>query len=362
MPTRATVMRSILAACLLAWPAEVRAQDPSPPEPPGEPQPGEPARARVAVLLLATGDLDAQVADGLAELLIGAVAERGGVRIIGKEEFQAQLGQGDAGTLECIGSMACLGRVGVQLDVTEVIAGTVARDGARWVFNVNRVDVRRGEITGRVFREVDGELGDVADALSAAVPELYRAPVRTATLVIACDVMGAEVSLDGAVLGAVRGELREAGVEAGRREVRVSAPGYRTWRREVRFAEGAEVHLEARLVPSVVEEISPFAWIAGGLALAALVPAIALGVSSQATLAPTPEERASMAVTRAELLAFYDAREREAIAADVLFALGGAAAVATLVAFLVPERRVVGEEEISLRPALGGVSVGGRFR
>lgn len=362
MPTRATVMRSLLAACLLAWPAGACAQDPDPAEPPGERQPGpEPARARVAVLLLATGGLDAQVADGLAELLIGAVAERGGVRIIGKEEFQAQLGQGDAGTLECIGSMACLGRVGVQLDVTEVIAGTVARDGARWVFNVNRVDVRRGEIAGRVFREVDGELGEVADALSAAVPELYRAPVRTATLVIACDVTGAEVSLDGAVLGAVHGELREEGVEPGRREVRVSAPGHRTWRREVRFAEGAEVHLEARLAPSVVEEISPFAWIAGGLSLAALGPAIALGVSSQAQLEPTPEERGSMAVTRAELLGFYETREREAIAADVLFAIGGAAAVASLIAFLVPERRVV-EEEVSLRPALGGVSLGGRFR
>ncbi len=313
------------------------------------------------MLLLPIGELDAATADGLAELLIGAIAARGGLRIIGREEFQAQLGQADAGTLECIGSMACLGRVGVQLGVQEVVAGTLARQGNHWVFNVNRVDVRRGEIAGRVFREVDGELGDVADALAAAVPELYTAPVRTATLVIACDVPGAEVSLDGVVLGRVEGELREEGIEAGEREVRVRAEGRRPWRRTVRFAPGAEVHLEARLVPAVTESISPLAWILGATAIAAFVPAIALGASSQDQLAASYEQRRAMELTRAGLLGFYAAREREAIAADVLFAIAGAAAIASFVFFLVPERHA-DDGSVALRASPGGLVLAGRFR
>lgn len=365
------VARFLLAACVLGVVApatRVRAQETTPQETTQSSEPSEPAREsdeareRVAVLLLPTGELDPAVADGLAEVLIGAVAARGGVRIIGNEELQAQLGQGDASTLECIGSMACLGRVGVQLAVQEVVAGTLARQGERWVFNVNRVDVRRGEIVGRVFREVDGDLAEVADALSAAVPELYATPVRTATLVIACEASGAEASLDGVLLGTIDGELREEGIAAGQHELRVSAPGHRAWRREVRFTEGAEVHVDARLVPSITESISPLAWIAGGVAVAAFVPALALGVSSQSQLELTSDQRSSMEVTRAELLDYYRAREHEAIAADVLFAIAGVAAIVSTVSFLVPERHVADEETLSLHPSLGGVVLSGRFR
>ena len=68
-----------------------------------------------------------ELADALTELMIGEIAVRGGVSIVGKEEFQAQLGQTEARSLECIGSAACLGRVGVELQVDEVVAGTVGR-------------------------------------------------------------------------------------------------------------------------------------------------------------------------------------------------------------------------------------------
>ena len=172
-------------------------------------------RRRVAVLILAAGGgVDPSMADGLSELLVGALAVQGGVTIVGKEEFQAQLGQGDEGTLDCISSLACLGRVGVQLDVVEVVAGTLAHRDERWVFNLNRVDVRTGEIVGRVFREVEGDLGAVADALNAAIPELYApapepeppvppAPLEPApgALVLSTPVDGAEVAIEGALVG-----------------------------------------------------------------------------------------------------------------------------------------------------------------
>ncbi len=333
---------------------------------------------RVLVLLVPTGGLEPDLADGLGELLIGGVAaRRPGVRIVGKEELQAQLGQDDAQTLECIGSMACLGRVGVQLGVVEVIAGTLARREPRWVFNLNRVDVRRGAIVGRVFREVEGDLGAVADALAAALPELYAPPEpddhepaqrepeereapRPATLVLSCDVTGAEVSVDGAVVGTLNGTLRADGLTPGRHIVRITTLGRIPWQREVQLAAGAEVQLEARLTPEVSETPSPWLWIAGGVAVAALGAALPLGVLSQGQLAPSLDERRSMQVTRAEVLSFYRAREREAIAADLLFALGGAALIGAVVAFFFPERHGA-TTRVSVRPGFGGALVGGRF-
>jgi hypothetical protein len=318
-------------------------------------------RPRVAVLLLATGDLDPTTADGLTELLIGALAARGGVRILGREEFQAQLGQGDAGTLDCISSMACMGRVGVQLDVVEVIAGTLAQRSGTWTFNLNRVDVRRGELAGRVFRDVEGDLGAVADALQAAIPQLYERLEPLGAIVIESPT-SAEILLDGELIGSADGSpFHLTDVSPGPHEVRVQLAGYIPWSRVVRVASGAELHLEARLVENVSESIHPLVWIGGGVAAAALAAAIVLGVSSQSTWEVTLQQRLSGDVTRAELAAYYDTRQTEAIAADILFGVAGAAAIASMVAIFFPERRRVSGGQVSLLPAPGGATLLGRF-
>lgn len=337
-----------------------------------EPPATTPDRRRIAVLILpASPEVDPAMADGLSELLVGALAARGGVTIVGKEEFQAQLGQGDAGTLECISSMACLGRVGVQLDVVEVIAGTLAHREGRWVFNLNRVDVPRGEIAGRVFREVEGDLGAVADALNAAIPELYAPPAppepdvppappepAPGTLVLACAVEGAEVSVDGALVGHTSaGGLRHE-LPPGSFDVRVAARGHHLWRRSVRVIAGREVTIAAELEPAYEESPSPLLWIGLGVAAASFGAGLGLGVHSQETLDFTDAQRASGDVLRAELVSFYESREREAIAADVLFAIAGAAAIAAFVAAFFPDRRRR-DDVVAILPAPGGLVVRG---
>ncbi|RZO47854.1 MAG: PEGA domain-containing protein [Sandaracinaceae bacterium] len=339
--------------------------------PPGIPPAAEleSPQLRVAVLLLPTGEVDETAAEGLGELLIGAVASRGGVRIVGREEFQAQLGQGDAGTLECVSSMTCLGRVGVQLGVREVIAGTLAHRGDEWIFNINRVDVREGALMGRVFREVRGDLGAVADALGAAVPELYEPPRSPGVLVFAGAPAGAEVTLDGVLVGRLSSEpLRREDVEPGRHEIRVEAPGHAPWSRVIQLSSGAEVHLEPTLaalsapVERVEESIHPLFFVGAGVSAAALGVAIALGVSSQDGFDPLgADARQEGEVSRAEAVAFYEARGREATGANVLFVVAGLAAITGVVALFFPVRVVLtdGEAGASLQLAPGGLE--GRF-
>lgn len=341
-------------------------EDPTPADPP--------ARRRVAVLILAAGGgVDPSMADGLSELLVGALAARGGVTIVGKEEFQAQLGQGDEGTLECISSMTCLGRVGVQLDVVEVVAGTLAHRDERWVFNLNRVDVPRGEVVGRVFREVEGDLGAVADALNAAIPELYAPPPtpepevppappepEPGVLVLATGVDGAEVAVDGGLVGRTEdGRLRHE-LPAGAVSLRVAARGYHVWTREVRVVAGRELRLSVDLDEAWEESIHPLFWIGGGVSVASLAAGIALGVLSQQALDFTDAQRASGDVLRADLVAYYDARAREAIGADVLFALAGAAAIASVVSLFFPERRRA-TRAVAVLPTPNGLLVEGAF-
>jgi hypothetical protein len=331
----------------------------------GVPGGEEPAfQPRIAVLMLPIGEVDAATADALGELLIAAVAARGdGIRIVGKEEFQAQLGHGDSGTVECIESAACLGRTGVELGVVEVIAGTISRrteaDGTlAWAFNLNRLDVRTGEVLGRVFREVRGDLGALLDALEESFPELYARRVQPGRLVVRATAHGAVVELDGALVGTFDGEpVRRETVEPGHHVVRVRAPGHREYVREIEIEEAATVMLEAALAPAGAWTASPLVWVGSSVASLAAIFAIGLAIASQAS----PDPSLSM---RETIDSFYPAREAEAIAADVLFGVAGAAAIVGVVGLFlsgVPEEPPPARAWIAPTPYGVALGAGGRF-
>ena len=50
------------------------------------------AGEKIAVLVVATADKDAELADNLTEVIIAYAAQHGGFEIAGKEEFRARLG------------------------------------------------------------------------------------------------------------------------------------------------------------------------------------------------------------------------------------------------------------------------------
>lgn len=287
--------------------------------PPPDPTP------RVAVLLLAARGAEPETADALTEVAIGAVAARGGATILGKEELQTQLGQGEARSMECVTSTACLGRVGVELGVDEVVAGTVGRRGETWVFNLNRIDIHSGELVGRAFREVEGDLGAVAAAIQEMVPGLYEVEEREpATLLVSANVQRAEITIDGVLVGIYRGEpVRLDDVSPGRHRVAVSAPGHADWARAVNVGEGSTLEIEATLEGLTAEpHRSPLLWVGTGLAVVAGVTGLAFGVKSQ--------DEPGDGLTRVEAMRFVDDRERDARIAHVSFGVAAVGA-ATLV-------------------------------
>lgn len=353
------VTGALVVALALAIGASARAQDVTPAVELATPTP-EP----IAVLLLPSGDVDASVADALTELLIAAVAQRGGATIVGKEEFQAQLGQGDASTAECLESVTCLGRIGVALGVREVIAGTIGHHGTTWAFALNRIDLRSGVTQGRVFREVEGDLADVVRTLPESVDDLYIETIEPGRLVVRASVEGAEVSLDGAFIGTiVAGEpVRRDLLAPGEHEVVVRAHGHASYRRTIDIEAGTTFAVEAELValPHHGFEVPAVTWVFGGVAFASLAAAIGLGVSSTTQ---APQE-----ASQREVQAFYAARENEAIAADICFAAAAAATAGAVIPLVLaaleqPSATDAEEVEVSVAPTPSGASlvVRGRF-
>jgi hypothetical protein len=101
---------------------------------------------RIAVLVLSTDEENQELADNLTEVLIAAVADHTTAQIVGKEEFQAILQRQDEASLDCLESLVCLGRVGAELGVTEVIAGTLGRREGQFTYHVGRTSIETGEL------------------------------------------------------------------------------------------------------------------------------------------------------------------------------------------------------------------------
>lgn len=292
------------------------------------------AIGRVAVLVLAADGADADAADGITEVLIGALAsaDQGPTSIVGKEELQAQLGQSEEGSLDCVSSAPCLGRVGVQLGVDEVIAGTIRRVGAGWRFDLQRIDIRSGESVGRVFEEVRGEqeeqadLGELAGAMQSALPRLYAPIVRAAELTV---VPGADPSAVGATVSVDESDSREFSGEAltfelaaGAHEVVVELPGHHPWRRTLDLEAGASLRVEPGLVPRPAapvlspappvppaRAISNWLWAGAGVAVVGTGLTLGFGLSSRRT--------PGAGSNRSDALAFASDRRRDALVANI---------------------------------------------
>jgi hypothetical protein len=289
------------------------------------PPPSAAGAPRVAVLLLPTGDIDPSTTDALTELLIAAVASHGATQIVGKEELLSILSRDDASMLECVQAPTCLGIAGVALGLTEIVSGTLGRRDDAWIFVLDRIDVRSSDLSARVFRVVEGGLDALIDALSEATNELYAERVRPGRIVLHTSVDGI-VMLDGVEIGTAEAgaAYRRDLVMPGAHELVLRAPGHATWSRTIDVEEGATIVLDA--VPTVAEvtfEVPALTWVFGGAAIVAFGGGIALGVLSQST----PSGDATMR----EVFEFYDSREREAVAADILYGVGAASAATALV-------------------------------
>jgi hypothetical protein len=342
----------------------------------GAAQAPRPSR-RGAVVILSAGDLPPETADGLTELVLGAVASQGSWVLVGKEEFQARLGRSEADTLECVTSAACLGRAGVELHLDEIIAGTVSQHEGLWSFNINRVDVSSGEVTARVFRRVPGGLGAVARAMGNAVPRLFDEaseesgsreqedahdpPPASVSIALPPAVGAVEVSLDGAVVEASDAHvIRLPEVEPGRHRLVVRAPGYAPWERGLRLSPGQVLELAAELQPESPDDVapparvSPMLWAGASVAVAAAGAGIGLGVASQRALGSME--------TRVEAQRSLDRRERQAKTANALFGVAAAGAVtAALGALWTDWKALRGERrttwKVEIVPRQGGASV-----
>jgi len=287
-----------------------------------------PARAaeKLAVLILATAEKDAELADNLTEVLIARVARQGGFEIAGKEEFRGRLGvENERRTQACLDDIACLGRAAVSLGVRRIVAGSLGTRGKQFLFNLNLDNVETGKIEARVFRLVEGGVEDLIRGVQEANDELFRPRVEPGKIQVDSAPPGARVSIDNAYLGLT--PLISGTLLAGKHNVRVEADERFPWTSKVEVRPGQELQIKLKPDNLPVRRSWPpsVAYGTAGLAVASFAAAGFLGVLSQ--LQPT-------GATRAETQDDFDQKRRFALYANIGFGAGAALAVVSTFFFI----------------------------
>jgi hypothetical protein len=295
------------------------------------------AGEKIAVLVLATADKDADLADNLTEVIIAYAAQHGGFEIAGKEEFRARLGvESERRAQACLDDPSCLGRAGVSLGVRRIVAGSVGTRGKQVLFNLNLNNVQDGKVESRVFRLVEGGVENLIKAVQEASSELFKPRAEPGKISVASDPGGARVAIDNAYLGIT--PLISPTLVAGKHNVRVEATDCFPWtsRVDVRPGEELQIKLTPDNLPRRRRWPANTAYVSTGLAAVALAAGTFLGVISQ--LQPNGDSRQA---------AMQDLEQKRSFAraANISFIISGTMAAVALFHFIRYQDDIFGRTE-----------------
>jgi hypothetical protein len=155
---------------------------------------------------------------------------------------------------ECTGEDRCLAAIGKKLGVDVIVTGTVGQLGDNYVLTIKAVDVATARPLQKIQSDpLRGQPDELIEGVRVAAYRLLAPDQLHGAIQVQTDLVGAEVSLDGAALG--KTPLPGNGVigklALGKHRLRVAAPGY-----EQPYDDAVEVHFQkispvvVRLVPS----------------------------------------------------------------------------------------------------------------
>jgi hypothetical protein len=186
-----------------------------------------PARAGPPRLAIVTLDAPRELqftGRSLAEAFAKEAA-RAGFEVVGPGTTEQRLGPvAHAELVRCGDDGPCLAERGAKLGVDRIVAGRLRKRGAAYRVALVHADARTGERLGGLEREIPVASRRLHRDVVAAAPGLLAgAGDATGILRVTTDVPGAQVAVDGVVVG--RTPVAHA-VRPGKHEVKVALDGY----------------------------------------------------------------------------------------------------------------------------------------
>ncbi|MBI3182712.1 MAG: PEGA domain-containing protein [Myxococcales bacterium] len=341
-----------------------------------------PGPGRLAVVEVGSPPTMIGLAGQITEALLAeARAQR--YELVEPAAIRARLGEKDYGDLQgCGGSPSCVAARLGGIAADRVAIGALNRDEKNYQVRLWLLDMRELKVISEVDRSILIASRRLMKDVTSAIPALLRGEREAlGTLKLTSNVQGAQVTLDGESTGTAPLEVR---LKPGKHQVKLEKKAYMPVERLVTVEPNQIAQVEVRLlvrpgetpeeevVPPIAAATVPKegagqglrvpqnAWLAGGVALAALGAGGFFGVSSWTTerklLSGFDPERNVYQGTRREALA----AKRGATVANVSFAVAGAALAAGVV-FTLLDSGTTASVTPAAGPAGAGVELRGRF-
>jgi hypothetical protein len=321
---RARLARIPLLALILVAPAAAQAQQAAPP-----------------LVLLPLQGPESDTLTGELEQALGKVGRKVQRAALALDELML--------AVECTEkSVACLQKIGGNLQAQRLVLGEVRKTATGLHLSLRCFDVATGGDAGTAEADLPQPVAQRAEAIAGAVRKLLGikpAPRRpqeaTGGLVITATVPTVEILLDGQSRGTTPLELRNLPVGRYRIEARVAE--HVTWTGDAEVKRDQMTRLEIELEPLGARDRSPGyldsirlrTWLVAGAGLACIVTGAAFGAHMRAQQNEMDDIRGVTFEEIAQMEDLRDTGERDALAANILFGVGGAALLtAALLSYL----------------------------
>lgn len=166
--------------------------------------------------------LGADVARSIDEMLLGELRRILGARLIETEPYV------DAETRRhvdiCGASTGCLAQVAGALGADRLITGTAATIGDAYGLNLKLVDARRGNDLARAETSLTGQHGEMLEGIHRLILELVAPTLLNGALAIEAELSGANIYLDGKLVGTTPMSSPIEGLTAGEHALKISSP------------------------------------------------------------------------------------------------------------------------------------------
>lgn len=206
----------------------------------------------MALLPTATQGVQDDVGQRVDKALERAARSRGAYTVIGANDMIPKLGEAQSLGIQCGAKDAeCLIKLGILLEIDHIVATTVAAASDRYAVEAIWIDAKGGREVGRVRSLVDRAGAPFETGVGDVVAALLDSTVPPARLAVTVSEPGAEIRIDGAVVGTSPLQQPLTSLSPGLHKVAVVKEGMRPVERDVLLSAGVPMALDVVMAPEV---------------------------------------------------------------------------------------------------------------